>query len=142
MSTHTGWSKWRLLQSFGRYIANPLVALARTFGMETRLAAELETVGRKTNQRRTVPVAISEDSAGAWIVCMHGTKSGWGANISANPQVQLKIDGRWKQGIAEFRYDDDAQRRFYSIASNTMLSRSTYRTLKTSPVSVRVTYVS
>ena len=83
------------------------------------------------------------DETGAWIISQHGTRSGWGANITADPRVRLRVGDRWRSGIAEFVHGDDVAIRARSFANNAVLGRlvgATFAALATTPVSVRVTF--
>ena len=68
--------KFRFERAVGRYLANPTVRTLNRLGIHTALATELETIGRKTGVRRTVPVLAKFDGTGAWVISQHGTQSG------------------------------------------------------------------
>lgn len=130
-------SKFRRERAFGRYLFNPAVAVFTRLGFRTALASELETTGRKTGQLRRVPVSTQFDATGAWVICQHGTRSGWGSNITSNPNVRLRQGNRWRTGIAQFRPDDDVTaraRKFGAIGARVV------KALETTPVSVRIDF--
>ncbi|WP_149359451.1 nitroreductase family deazaflavin-dependent oxidoreductase [Lolliginicoccus suaedae] len=135
--------KFRRERLIGRYLANPAVRALDRIGVRTSLMAELETVGRKSGQPRVVPVGIAVDGAGAWLISQHGYTSGWAHNIVAHPKVRLRVDGQWRDGIAEFRPDDDVVARSRGFSTNPLLSRLialTFRALESDPVTVRITF--
>lgn len=130
-------SKFRRERALGRYLLNPAVTLLSRLGVRNALASELETTGRRTGQLRRVPVSAQFDATGAWVICQHGTRSGWGSNITANPNVRLRQATRWRTGVAQFRPDDDVVargRKFGAIGSRVM------KALETAPVSVRIDF--
>jgi deazaflavin-dependent oxidoreductase (nitroreductase family) len=100
------------------------------------LVCELETTGRQTGQLRRVPVSPMFDEKGAWVVCGHGTRSGWGANITANPRVRLKRGHVWFSGTARFVPDDDLAKRLaaYEGIGPKVAAKGTR------PVSVRIDF--
>ncbi|MGV0627818.1 nitroreductase family deazaflavin-dependent oxidoreductase [Mycolicibacter minnesotensis] len=135
--------KFRLERRVGRYVANPAVRALNRVGIRTTLATELQTTGRKTAQPRRVPVAACFDRNGAWVISQHGTRSGWGANITADPQVRIRQGSRWRTGIARFHPDDDVTARARSFASRPAfagLAAITFRALASTPISVRITF--
>lgn len=135
--------KFKFERAIGRYVANPTVRVLGRLGIETSLATEIETIGRKTGQARQVPVSASFDSSGAWVISAHGTRSGWGINITANPKVRLRQGDRWRTGTAAFVPDDDVIVRARSFASHPALgalSAATLRAVQSDPVSVRITF--
>lgn len=135
--------KFRVERRVGRYLANPLVSALARLGVSTTLATELQTTGRKTGKTRHVPVAACFDDGGAWVISQHGARSGWGANITANPQVRIRQGSRWRSGVAQFQPDDDVTARARSFASRPVfagLAAATFRALASTPVSVRITF--
>jgi deazaflavin-dependent oxidoreductase (nitroreductase family) len=129
--------KFRRERAFGRYLLNPAVKGLSALGVRTAMAAELETIGRKTGQARRVPVSAQFDDGGAWVICQHGTRSGWGRNIAENPNVLLRQGNQWRAGVAAFRPDDDVvarARKFGRLAARMV------KALETTPVSVRIDF--
>jgi len=129
--------KFRRERALGRYLLNPAVKGLSRLGVRTALATELETIGRKTGQPRRVPVSAQFDSDGAWVICQHGMRSGWGRNIADNANVRVRQGDRWRSGVAAFRPDDDvvARGRKFGRLGATMV-----RALETAPVSVRIDF--
>jgi deazaflavin-dependent oxidoreductase (nitroreductase family) len=130
-------SKFRRERALGRYLLNPTVQVLTRLGLRTALASELETTGRKTAQLRRVPVSAQFDATGAWVICQHGTRSGWGSNITANPNVRLRQGDRWRTGIAQFRPDDDVVARGCKFGA---IGARVVKALETSPISVRIEF--
>ena len=135
--------KFRRERIVGRYVANPAVRGLSALGITTRLATELETIGRKSGVARRVPVTASFDDTGAWIISQHGRRSGWALNVDTNPTVRIRQDGRWRTGTASFEPEDDVVARAKSQLDHpalAWLSAATYRALQTDPISVRITF--
>lgn len=128
--------KFRRERAVGR-ILNPAVTLLGKLGLRTAMATELETTGRKTGQLRRVPVSVQFDHEGAWVICQHGTRSGWGSNIIDNPNVRVRQGNQWRAGVAKFRPDDDvvARGRKFGVVGSKVA-----KALKTTPVSVRIDF--
>jgi deazaflavin-dependent oxidoreductase (nitroreductase family) len=83
--------------------------------------ALLETTGRKSGQSRRVPVGDGLEGETFWIVAEHGRRAGYVRNIEANPQVRVKVRGRWHTGTARLLPDDDPRERQRKLG--TKLSR-------------------
>lgn len=129
--------KFRRERAIGRYVLNPVVRGLTRLGLRTSMATELETIGRRTGQARVVPVSAQFDVDGAWVICQHGTRSGWGSNIVGNPNIRVRQGNRWLTGVAQFRPDDDvvARGRKFGRLGATMV-----KALETTPVSVRIDF--
>lgn len=127
--------KFRRERALGRYLLNPTVKGLSRLGLRTALATELETIGRKTGQVRRVPVSVQFDTTGAWLICQHGTRSGWGRNILDNPNVRVRQGNRWRAGIATLRPDDDVVARGRQFGR---FGARVVKALETTPVSVRI----
>ncbi|BAV42386.1 nitroreductase/quinone reductase family protein [Mycobacterium ulcerans] len=129
--------KFRRERALGRYLLNPAVKGMGKLGLRTALATELETIGRKTGQARRVPVSAQFDANGAWIICQHGTRSGWGRNIVDNPNIRIRQGTRWPTGVAALRPDDDVVARGRKFGR---LGATVVKALETTPVSVRIDF--
>lgn len=129
--------KFRRERLIGRYVFNPAIRGLSKLGVRTTLATKLETVGRKTGQLRRVPVSAQFDTGGAWVICQHGRRSGWGSNIAADPTVRIRQGDRWRTGVAEFRPDDDVIARAGGFGR---LGSRVVKALETTPVSVRIDF--
>ncbi|MFI6867444.1 nitroreductase family deazaflavin-dependent oxidoreductase [Nocardia sp. NPDC050406] len=135
--------KFRRERAVGRYVMNPTVRALDRIGVRTALAAEIETIGRKSGAPRRVPVSVLFDDEGAWMICQHGLRSGWGRNISANPNIRVRQGDRWRTGVAELLPDDDVVARARTFAPHPALAplaRTMFAALETTPVTVRVTF--
>ncbi|MEV6225398.1 nitroreductase family deazaflavin-dependent oxidoreductase [Nocardia fluminea] len=135
--------KFEVERAVGRYVANPAIRALSRIGIRTSFATELETIGRKSGQVRVVPVSVAFDDGGAWVISQHGTRSGWAANIGAEPKVRVRQGNRWRTGTAELRPDDDVVARSRTFAPNPVfagLTAATFRALQSAPVSVRITF--
>lgn len=136
--------KFARLLWVNRHVMNPTVRGLGRIGIRTALATEIETIGRKSGQPRRVPVTMRFDDTGGWAICQHGTSSGWGSNIAANPNVRVRTGNQWRTGTAELRPDDDLDARARSFAPLRILAPLTaagFAALQTSsPISVRITF--
>lgn len=136
-------TKFRIERAVGRYLVNPGFAALDRVGVRSTFATELETIGRKSGQPRRVPVSVLFDDDGAWIICQHGMRSGWGNNVRADPSVRLRHNGTWRAATAELRPDDDVVARARAFAPHPALAPLTaagFAALQTDPISVRVTF--
>lgn len=135
--------KFRIERLVGRFLANPIALALNRVGVNITLATELQTTGRKTGTLRRVPVAARFDDTGAWVISQHGRRSGWGANIGANPQVRIRHRAQWRSGTATFQPNDDVNARARSFATHpafAALTAATFRALQSAPISVRITF--
>ncbi len=135
--------KFAIERAVGRYVVNPTFRALDRVGVRSAFATEIETIGRKSGQPRRVPVSVLYDDLGAWIICQHGLRSGWGNNVRANPEVRLRQGDRWRTGRAELRPDDDVVARAKAFAPHPRLAPLTaagFAALQTTPISVRVTF--
>lgn len=135
--------KFRAERAIGRYVANPVVSALTRIGITTSFATELETIGRRTGLRRSVPVSAAFDDTGAWLISQHGTRSGWAINVGADPTVRIRQGRQWRNGTAEFVPGDDVVSRTRTFAPNPVLAALTaasFRALQSDPISVRITF--
>ncbi|MEH3156016.1 MAG: nitroreductase family deazaflavin-dependent oxidoreductase [Gordonia paraffinivorans] len=142
-SSDTAARKFRVERAVGRRVANPTVRALGRLGIRTSLATEIETTGRKTGLRRRVPVTAAFDTTGAWVISQHGRRSGWGANIAADPAVSIRQGDRWRSGTAAFVPDDDVRARAATFASHPALrplAVAVARATATTPISVRISF--
>lgn len=62
----------------------------------------LETTGRRSGERRCVPLARGpQDGQVTWLISVHGDRAAFARNIAADPRIRLRLRGRWQQGTAE-----------------------------------------
>lgn len=60
----------------------------------------LTTIGRSTGKRRRRCVRVVRCGNAAVVVAIKGRKTGWLRNATANPEVRLRIRGRFGEGVA------------------------------------------
>ncbi|MTL15789.1 nitroreductase family deazaflavin-dependent oxidoreductase [Nocardia seriolae] len=135
--------KFRTERAVGRYVMNPTVRALDKVGVRTAFATEIETIGRKSGQPRRVPISVLFDDTGAWAICQHGLRSGWGLNLSADPNVRVRQGDRWRTGTAVLLPEDDVVARARSFAPHPALApfaRSVFAALQSDPVTVRITF--
>jgi deazaflavin-dependent oxidoreductase (nitroreductase family) len=77
----------------------------------------LETTGRTSGLPRRTPVGGRLVDNAFWMVSEFGMKSQYVRNIQANPQVRLRLRGRWRSGTAQLLPEDDAPARLRSLPS-------------------------
>lgn len=75
----------------------------------------LETIGRTSGQPRRTPLGGRRIGDQFWFVSEFGEKSQYVRNIKANPQVRVRLRGRWHNGIAHLVPDDDPVQRLRSL---------------------------
>ncbi|MEU2034971.1 nitroreductase family deazaflavin-dependent oxidoreductase [Nocardia amamiensis] len=135
--------KFRRERLLGRYLVNPAVALLDRLGIRSSLIAELETTGAKSGRARRVPVTVTIDAGGAWLISQHGHRSGWARNIAADPRVRLRQGKHWYSGTAAFIPNDDVTARARSFAKGWIpesLAVRTMKALESEAISVRITF--
>lgn len=77
--------------------------------------AVVETIGRRSGKVRRTPVGARIDGDVAWIVAGDDRRPDYVHNLIANPDVRVRALGRWRQGRATLRPDDDARRRAFWV---------------------------
>lgn len=93
---------------FQKRVANPVM---RLLPFQTLL----ETTGRKSGQPRRTPVGGSRIGDQFWFVSEFGDKSQYIRNIKANPNVRIRLNGRWLHGVAHPVPDDDPHERLKTL---------------------------
>ena len=97
--------KRSLVLAFQRYILNPVTKLAPGF-----FGAQLiETTGRKSGKKRRQPLGVTQSDGAYWIVSEHG-RSNYVRNLEANPNVRIKVRGKWIEGRATVMPDEDPRK--------------------------------
>ena len=100
--------RWvRLLQ---RYLANPPAKAAAWTGLIPGYAL-VETRGRVTGRRRRTVVGMVVDGDTGWVVAEQGRHAGYVRNLEADPDVRVRLRGRWRPAVAHVMSDDDAEAR-------------------------------
>ncbi|MBV8993843.1 MAG: nitroreductase family deazaflavin-dependent oxidoreductase [Pseudonocardiales bacterium] len=124
------------------YLLNPGMRSLIQAGLAPAIFALVETTGRRTGLRRTTPVTVARDGKVVWLVSEHGWRSGYVQNISARPQVRLKIGRTWHTGTATLLADDDAWARRKAMGRRTgWMGRADgifFKAMATTPMTVRV----
>jgi deazaflavin-dependent oxidoreductase (nitroreductase family) len=100
--------KYRTVTSFQRRIANPLLS---------RLPSQtlLETTGRKSGLPRRTPIGGRRVGQEFWFVSEYGEKAQYVRNIQAQPQVRVRIRGRWHVGTAHPISGEDPRTRLKTL---------------------------
>jgi deazaflavin-dependent oxidoreductase (nitroreductase family) len=93
-------------------IVNPLLRPLLRRGLAGSSAALLETVGRRSGQKRVTPVGNGLRGDVFWIVTEHGWSSAYVKNIQAEPRVRVKVGRKpWRSGVAVILPDEDPYER-------------------------------
>ena len=103
--------KRRLTTALARRVVNPIARKAIDLGIAPPGYALVETTGRRTGLPRRTPVGNGLDGDTFWIVAEHGRSAAYVRNIQANPQVRVKVGGRWRSGTAVPLPEDNARER-------------------------------
>ena len=118
----------RISSVFHKRVANPLM---RHVPIQTLL----ETTGRKSGQPRRTPLGGSRVGDEFWFVSEFGEKSQYVRNIKANPNVRVRLRGRWHNGTAHLVPEDDPHERLRSLPQ---LNSFGVRTVGTNLLTIRV----
>jgi deazaflavin-dependent oxidoreductase (nitroreductase family) len=118
----------RVTTEFQKRVANPLMRLRPSQTL-------LETTGRKSGQPRRTPLGGRRIGDQFWFVSEFGEKSQYVRNIKANPNVRLRLHGRWHNGVAHLVPDDDPHERLRSLPQFNSLG---VRTFGTNLLTIRV----
>jgi deazaflavin-dependent oxidoreductase (nitroreductase family) len=118
----------RITNFFQKRVANPLM---RLMPFQTLL----ETTGRKSGEPRRTPVGGSRVGDQFWFVSEFGEKAQYVKNIKANPNVRVRLRGRWLTGTAHLVPDDDAKARLRELPQ---FNSSVVRMLGTNLLTIRV----
>ncbi|WP_432025354.1 nitroreductase/quinone reductase family protein [Streptomyces sp. 1222.5] len=120
--------KHRIVTRFQRYLANPV---NRRLPFQTLL----ETTGRTSGLPRRTPVGGRRVGDSFWLVSEFGPKSQYVRNIQADPEVRVRIAGRWHRGTAHLLPEDDARARLRALPR---FNSAAVRALGTDLLTVRV----
>ncbi|ODQ96159.1 nitroreductase/quinone reductase family protein [Mycolicibacterium holsaticum] len=118
----------RITKLFQKNVAN---RVTRLLPFQTML----ETTGRKTGESRRTPLGGSRVGDEFWFVSEFGEKSHYIRNIKANPNVRVRLNGRWHNGVAHLMPDDDPHERLRSLPQFNSMG---VRTFGTNLLTVRV----
>ncbi|MFD4972033.1 nitroreductase/quinone reductase family protein [Streptomyces sp. NPDC058424] len=120
--------KRRAVTTFQRGVANPVL---RRLPLQT----VLETTGRTSGLPRRTPVGGRRVGDSFWLVSEFGERSQYVRNIRADPEVRVRIRGRWYEGTAYPLPDDDPVARLRGLPR---LNSTAVRALGTDLLTVRV----
>ncbi|MGW2764933.1 nitroreductase/quinone reductase family protein [Streptomyces sp. NPDC001275] len=120
--------KRRAVTTFQRRVANPVL---RRLPLQT----VLETTGRTSGLPRRTPVGGRRVGDSFWLVSEFGERSQYVRNMRANPEVRVRIRGRWYEGTAHPLPDDDPVARLRGLPR---LNSTAVRALGTDLLTVRV----
>jgi deazaflavin-dependent oxidoreductase (nitroreductase family) len=105
-----GATKRRRVRLVQRYLLNPPAKLAGWAGLVPGYVL-VETRGRHTGKRRRNVVGMRVDGDVGWVVAEQGRHAGYVQNLSADPEVRVRLKGRWRPARAEVVTGDDAEAR-------------------------------
>lgn len=135
----TGSRSQRLLE---KYLLNPPNRLLLRLGLAPRAFALLETTGRRTGQARLTPVGNGLDGSTFWIVAEHGSRCDYVKNLTADPNVRVKVGRRWYRGTASLVEEDGPlDRRRILDRRNGLVGRADgviFRASASEPLTIRV----
>lgn len=120
----------RFTTVFQKNVANPLM---RLMPFQTLL----ETTGRKSGEPRRTPLDGSREGDQFWFVSEFGDKSQYVKNIQADPQVRVRLKGKWYRGTAHLVPDDDPHERLRSLPKFNSFG---VRTFGTNLLTIRVDF--
>ena len=98
----------RITNALQKRLANLLMRLVPTQTL-------LETTGRKSGKPRRTPLGGSRVGDEFWFVSEFGEKSQYVKNLKANPNVRVRLRGRWHNGTAHLMPDDDPHEKLRSL---------------------------
>ena len=120
----------RISNTFQKRVANPLM---RRLPIQTLL----ETTGRKSGVPRRTPVGGSRTGDQFWFVSEFGEKSQYVKNIQTDPNVRVRLNGKWHNGVAHLVPDDDPHARLKTLPQFNSLG---VRTFGTNLLTIRVDF--
>jgi deazaflavin-dependent oxidoreductase (nitroreductase family) len=124
--------KRRITNAAARYVANPIVERIAGF---VPWWALLESTGRKSGKPRRNPVGNGLAGDTFWIVADHGHEAEYVKNIKANPRVRVRVEGRWRSGMAHVMPDDDPIERQKQLRS---VNAAIVRAMGTNLLTIRI----
>ncbi len=120
--------RFRVVTALQRHVVNPITTRSRAQTL-------LETTGRRSGLPRLTPVGGRQVGREFWLVSEHGRRSQYIRNIMANPEVRVRIKGRWHRGVAYPLSDDDPHARLRRLPR---LNSATVKAVGTDLLTVRV----
>lgn len=106
-----GVDKRRIVTWAQKRLANPVARAVLNRGVRVPGYVLLETTGRRSGLPRQVPLGATLEGDSLWVMSEYGRRSGYVRNIEANPQVRVRVDGRWRHGTAVLMPEDDPKER-------------------------------
>ncbi|HEX2192296.1 MAG TPA: nitroreductase/quinone reductase family protein [Acidimicrobiales bacterium] len=103
----------RLLQ---RYLLNPPVKLLAWAGLLPDHVL-IETRGRRSGKRRRNVVGMHLEGSTGWVVAEQGRHAGYVRNLTADPEVRVRLRRRWRPAQARVVDDDDVEARLDAFRS-------------------------
>jgi deazaflavin-dependent oxidoreductase (nitroreductase family) len=102
-----------------RRLVNPIVRRLVFAGRLSSMYVVLETTGCRSGRTRRTPVANGLRGDTFWLISAHGRHAHYVQNLRENPRVRIGVaDGgpnggplRWREGVAEPLWRDDARAR-------------------------------
>lgn len=119
--------KRRIVHSTQRCIVNPV-------GRQLPITM-LETTGRKSGQPRHTAVGGRVIDNQFWMVSEHGERSHYVLNIKSNPAVRVRVNGKWRTGVAHLLPGDDAVARLKELPK---LNSAVVRAMGSNLLTIRV----
>jgi len=95
----------------------------------------LETTGRRSGEPRQTPLGGRRVGDQFWFVSEFGENSQYVRNIKADPNVRVRLKGRWHRGTAHLLPDDDPRARMQSLPAYNNIG---VRTFGTNLLTIRV----
>jgi deazaflavin-dependent oxidoreductase (nitroreductase family) len=127
--------KYRLITTLERP-NNLLTRWALRHGLAPKAFALLETVGRRSGLPRYTPVGNGLQGNTFWLVAAHGRQADYVRNLLAQPEVRVKVAGRWRCGRAVLMPDDDVAARSRTLPYQ--WDAAIGRLMGTRPVTIRI----
>lgn len=115
---------------------NRLLRWELRHGVGPNAFALLETTGRRTGQRRQTPVGNGLEGDTFWLIAAHGTQADFVRNIGHQPQVRVKVNRKWRSGVAVLMTADDTRER--SRALPYQWDAAIGNALASTPMTVRI----
>ena len=93
-------------------------------GLAPDALALLETTGRRSGRPHCTPVGNGLVDDTFWVIAERGLQADYVRNLQTDPNVRVKVAGRWRAGTAEVLPDDDVPARVRAILeANPSLAR-------------------
>jgi deazaflavin-dependent oxidoreductase (nitroreductase family) len=77
--------------------------------------ALLETTGRRSGEARQIPVGGRLIGNSFWLVAVDPENAAYVKNIEASSKVRVKVQGRWRDGVAQLLPDDNPRWRMLQL---------------------------